>query len=70
MSIITKRPDNWINTWISKNYCRHWGLHEGLRELYAINMMEYVILLKKKKLNLKKWKMEQIIYFVIPIIKI
>jgi hypothetical protein len=33
MSILTKRPINWINTWISKDYCRHWGLHEGIREL-------------------------------------
>lgn len=33
MSILTKRPSKWINTWISKDYCRNWGLHEGLREL-------------------------------------
>ena len=31
--ILTKRPSKWINTWISKDYCRNWGLHEGLREL-------------------------------------
>ena len=29
----TRRPIHWINTWISKNYCRNWKLHEGLREL-------------------------------------
>ena len=23
---------NLVNTWISKNYCRNWKLHEGLRE--------------------------------------
>ena len=33
MSILTRRPTNWINTWISKDYCRHWGLHQGIREL-------------------------------------
>ena len=33
MSIFTKRPTKWVNTWISKDYCRNWGLHEGLREL-------------------------------------
>ena len=30
--ISTPHPLNWVNTWISKNYCRNWKLHEGLRE--------------------------------------
>ena len=37
MSILTKRPSKWVNTWISKDYCRNWGLHEGIRELICNN---------------------------------
>ena len=33
MSILTKRSSKQVNTWISKDYCRNWGLHEGIREL-------------------------------------
>ena len=54
MSIITKRPANWINTWISKNYCRHWGLHEGLRELLCNQYDGICDSIKKEKVEPEK----------------
>ena len=30
---IDNQQSNWQNTWISMNYCRNWGIWEGIREI-------------------------------------
>ena len=54
MSILTKRPSKWINTWISKDYCRNWGLHEGIRELICNQYDGICEQLPKEKVGIDK----------------
>ena len=48
---IDNQQSNWQNTWISMNYCRNWGIWEGIREILQ-NQLDGVIMNIGKK-NIK-----------------
>ena len=48
---ITNSQGEWINTWISLNYCRNWGIWEGIREILQ-NQLDGIIM-SIGKINIK-----------------
>ena len=48
---INNQQSNWKNTWISMNYCRNWGIWEGIREILQ-NQLDGIIMNIGKK-NIK-----------------
>ena len=48
---IDNQQSNWKNTWISMNYCRNWGIWEGIREILQ-NQLDGIIMNIGKK-NIK-----------------
>ena len=46
---IDNKEENWINTWISMNYCRNWKIWEGIREILQ-NQLDGIIMKIGKKI--------------------
>ena len=51
----TKNQEDYINTWISMNYCKSWGIWEGIRELLQNQMDGVTSIIGKSNIHVEPY---------------